>query len=82
MRFGLKMMLETSFPDCKVDEASRGEDVIAQMRENNYQLVLLDLIMPNTDTNNLLHFINTFHSDTKVLIVSMNEESLYGIRSV
>ncbi|WP_118975314.1 response regulator transcription factor [Taibaiella koreensis] len=82
VRFGLKMMLETSFPGCTVDEASHGEDVMARMRENSYELILLDLIMPNTDTNNLLHFIRSFHSETKVLVVSMNEEALYGLRTI
>lgn len=82
VRFGLKIMLETLFPDCKIDEASNGEDVMALMRENSYQLVLLDLIMPNTDTNNLLHFIRNSYSNTKVLVISMNEENIYGMRTI
>ena len=82
VRFGLKTMLETLFSDCEIDEASNGEDVIARMRENSYQLILLDLIMPNTDTNSLLHLIRYSYSHTKVLIISMNEENIYGMRTI
>jgi two-component system invasion response regulator UvrY len=82
VRFGLKTILETLFPDCKIDEAANGDDVIRLMREQIYQLILLDLIMPNTDTNNLIHFIRNSFSHTKVLVISMNEEHIYGMRTI
>jgi two-component system, NarL family, invasion response regulator UvrY len=82
VRFGLKNMLEASFPDCKVDEARNGEEVMERVRKNDYQLILLDLVMPNTDPGNLLHFIKNSNGQTKVLVISMNEEELWGMRSI
>jgi DNA-binding NarL/FixJ family response regulator len=38
--------------------------------------------MPNTDPTILLHYIKNFHSETKVLVLSMNDEMLYGARSI
>lgn len=82
VRFGLKIMIETLFPNCKVDEARNGEEVMEQVRKNDYQLILLDLVMPHTDPSNLLHFIKNSYKQTKVLVISMNEEELYGMRTI
>ncbi len=82
VRFGLKTMLEASFPDYTVDEACNGEEVMEQLRKNEYQLILLDLVMPNTDPSNLLYFIKSSREQTKVLVISMNEETLYGMRTI
>jgi two-component system, NarL family, invasion response regulator UvrY len=82
VRFGLRMMLQESFSDYIIDEAWDAESVMALMKKNEYPLVLLDLIMPNTDPTILLHYIRNFHSETKVLVLSMNDETLYGARSI
>jgi two-component system invasion response regulator UvrY len=82
VRFGLKTMLEVTFPNCKVDEARNGEEVMDQIRKNDYQLILLDLVMPHTDPSTLLHFIKNSYGHTKVLVISMNEEELYGMWTI
>lgn len=82
VRFGLTMMLRESFSDCTIDEAWDAESVMALMKKNAYPLVLLDLVMPNTDPAVLLHHIKHFHQTTKVLVLSMNDEMLYGARTI
>lgn len=82
VRFGLTMMLQESFPDYGVDEAWDAESVMNLTKENDYALVLLDLIMPHTDPTLLFHHIRTFHPETKILVLSMNEEMLYGARAL
>jgi two-component system invasion response regulator UvrY len=82
VRFGLTMMLQESFPDYIIDEAWDAKTVMALMKKNEYPLVLLDLVMPNTDPTILLHHIKNFHPETKVLVLSMNDEALYGVRSI
>lgn len=82
VRFGLTMMIQEMFPGCKSDEAWNAESVMGLMKKNRYQLVLLDLVMPDTDPNALLHHIRNFHIDTRVLIISMNDEALYGARFI
>jgi two-component system invasion response regulator UvrY len=76
------MMLQESFPDYIIDEAWDAKTVMALMKKNEYPLVLLDLVMPNTDPTILLHHIKNFHPETKVLVLSMNDEALYGVRSI
>ncbi|WP_118975323.1 response regulator [Taibaiella koreensis] len=82
VRFGLTMMLKEFFPDYIVDEAWDAESVIEQMRKKEYQLILLDLVMPNTDASILLPYIKNIHPIVKILILSMNDETLYGLRSI
>lgn len=82
VRFGLAMMLVELFPDCIIDEAWDTESVMALMKKNTYTLVLLDLVMPNTDPTILMYHIKNFHPKTKVLVLSMNEEALYGARFI
>lgn len=82
VRFGLTMMLKEFFPGSIVDEACDAESVIEKMREKEYQLILLDLVMPNTDASILLPYIKNIHPAVKILILSMNDEALYGLRSI
>ncbi|MHA4740442.1 response regulator [Dyadobacter sp. MSC1_007] len=82
VRFGLTMMLLDFFPDCTVDEAWDAESVLALIKKNTYPLVLLDLVMPDTDPTILIHHIKNFHPETKILILSMNDEALYGARFI
>lgn len=82
VRFGLTMVLKDFFPDHAVDEAWDAESVIEQLRKKEYQLILLDLVMPNTDASILLPYIKNIHPTVKILILSMNDETLYGLRSI
>lgn len=82
IRFGLKMAIKNHFPQCQTDEAWDGNSVMAQMKDNAYELVLLDLSMPDTDAGVLLQWIRDFHPETKVLIVSMNNAAIFGKRSL
>jgi two-component system, NarL family, invasion response regulator UvrY len=78
VRFGLKVSIKKHFPECEVDESGNGESTMAQLKSHHYDLVLLDLVMPDTDPSELLYWIRNFRRDTKILIVSMNNEGIYG----
>lgn len=82
VRFGLTMMVKEIFPNCTVAEAWDAESVMGLMKKDVYQLVLLDLVMPATDPAVLLRHIRNFHPESNVLILSMNDESLYGARFI
>lgn len=82
VRYGLKMAIKNHFTQCRIDEAWDGSSVMAQMKKNTYELVLLDLSMPDTDASVLLHWIRNSHPETRVLIVSMNNAATFGKRSL
>lgn len=80
VRFGLKIIIKENFPDKEIYEAFNGKMVMEQMQQNKFELVLLDLVMPDTDSGALMQWITSNYPETKILIVSMNPEHLYGKR--
>lgn len=82
VRYGLCTILRNSFPDCILDEAWDAETVMGNLKKHSYAIILLDLNMPDTDPSILLHWIKSFYKETKVLVISMNEETLFGMRAI
>lgn len=80
IRSGLRMMLDRMVVKTDISEAWDSKSVMMRMKEKPFDLVLLDVQMPATDSVMLMHWIQSFHSDTKILIVSQNPESTYGKR--
>ncbi|SEJ57852.1 two component transcriptional regulator, LuxR family [Dyadobacter sp. SG02] len=80
VRYGLKVALLNHFTDPQIDESWDGQTIMAQLKNNKYDLILLDLSMPDADTATILHWIKSFQPDAKVLVVSMNSEVIFGKR--
>ncbi|MCF0069452.1 response regulator transcription factor [Dyadobacter sp. CY261] len=82
VRYGLKVALLNHFADVEIDESWDGQSVMARLKDSTYDLVLLDLSMPDSDPGTTLHWIRNFCPDTRVLIVSMNNETIFGKRAL
>lgn len=82
VRYGLKVAILEYFPECRVDESSDGNSVMEKLKNHTYDLILLDLSMPKTDPTVLLHWIRNFQQNAKVLVVSVNNENIFGKRSL
>lgn len=77
VRTGIKLLLENQL-DIVSDEASDGITTLELLKENLYDVILLDINMPDTDCGALLATIFRMAPETKVLIFSMNEEELFA----
>lgn len=82
VRFGLRIMLGDFFPGYTIDEAFDGESVLSRMKGNSYDLLLLDMVMPDTDSTSLLQYLKNVYPATKVLILSVNDETFFGMRAI
>ncbi len=80
IRTGLRIVLERMPFNAETDEAWDAATVMSKLRERSFDLVLLDIHMPATDPVVLMHWIQNFHPETRVLVVSQNPESVYGKR--
>lgn len=80
IRSGLRMVLDGMEFKTKISEAWDSKSVMAKLKEKPFDLVLLDIQMPATDSVVLMHWIQSFYPDTKILIVSQNPENTYGKR--
>ena len=80
VRSGIKFWLSAEYNPSEIDEAENGKEAIKKIEENDYDLLLLDIHMPETNSFDLLKHILTTRPDAKVLIFSMNSEGMYAKR--
>ena len=80
IRSGLRLLLNSMAIKMQISEAANAKSVMEQLKEQSFQLILLDIQMPATDPVVLMHWIQSFYPDTKILIVSQNPEYIYGKR--
>lgn len=82
VRSGIKTLLSGLYKDAEIDEAKDGETAIEQLKTHFYDLVMLDIQMPNTDTFGLMEMIKNNYPDLRVLIFSMSPENIYALRFI
>ena len=80
IRTGLKLIIESFIPYCKIDEAADGDSTFDKIKEHHYDLLILDVNMPNTDSFSLISNILALQPEMKILMFSMNDEEVYAKR--
>src|SRR5580704_5615589 len=80
VRSGLKLLIKEIQPSFITDEAVDGDEVISLARNNDYDLIILDVNMPDTDAISLVSNLVANNPTHKILIFSMNSEELYAKR--
>lgn len=82
IRKGLKLILDET-PDLQVTgEAESGIQAISMAREQLYDLILLDISLPDKHGIDVLKQLKLDHSDIKVIMLSMHPEDQYGVRTL
>jgi len=82
IRKGLKILLEES-PDFRVKgEAESGMQAVRMVRDQHYDLVLLDISLPDKHGMDVLKQLKAEQPDIKVIILSMYPEDQYGVRAL
>lgn len=79
---GLKKMFEKVHGIRVTGEASTGEEVLNEIEQNNYDLVLLDISMPDKSGLEILKELKRKRPDLQVLILSIHGEEQYAIRAL
>ena len=80
VRDGLKALLEKTYPGSFVDELIDGTKVLERLKKNVYDLIILDVQMPDTDTPALVKLISSEYPSLPVLVYSMASEQIYALR--
>jgi two-component system invasion response regulator UvrY len=82
IRKGLKLLLDDT-PDIRVTgEAENGIQTINMVREHHFDLVLLDLSLPDKNGIEVLKQLKTEHPNIKIIVLSMYPENQYGVRAL
>jgi two-component system invasion response regulator UvrY len=78
IRAGLKIFIEGYISQSVIDEAGDGDAAFKLIKEKDYQLIILDVNMPNTDSFGLVSNIIALKPDANILMFSMNSEEIYA----
>lgn len=82
LRDGLKQILSES-PDLQVvGEADNGLDALKKIREEDWDVVVLDMSMPGKSGIELIKQIKTEKPKLPLLILSMHKEDVYAMRTL
>lgn len=82
VRQGLKQIVADT-PDLVVTgEAERGREVLEKVSKDDYDVVLLDITMPDKTGLEVLEELKRIKPNLPVLILSMHPEDQYAIRAI
>lgn len=81
VRIGLEVLINEHL-QAQIDSASDGKEAIRKVKEIPYDLLILDINMPDTDCGTLVLTIKGLRPQLPVLIFSMNDESLFALHYV
>ena len=82
VRQGVKQILAGAFPSTVFGEASNAHDLLALVRQERWDIVVLDLTMPGSTGLDVLKLIKHDHPSLPVLILSMYPEDQFAVRAV
>jgi len=82
VRRGIRQILEDDPMTSLIDEASDGKELLIRMRNQIYDIILLDITLPGRSGLDLIGQIKKIQPSTAVLILSMHSEEMYAIKAL
>ncbi len=80
IRKGLTLLLNET-PDIRVTaEADSGMQAISKVRAQSFDVILLDVSLPDKHGIDVLKQLKSEHPDIKIIVLSMYPEEQYGLR--
>ena len=79
---GLKEVIKEHFDDAIVDLSSRGYELLNMLTNNDYDIVLLDISLPDISGLEVLREIRKKKRKLHVLVLSMYPEEQYAVRAL
>jgi two-component system, NarL family, invasion response regulator UvrY len=78
IRAGLKIYIQNIVPHSSIEEAYDGDSTFEKIKQNDYDLIILDINMPATDSFGLVSNIIAVKPESKILMFSMNSEEIFA----
>jgi DNA-binding NarL/FixJ family response regulator len=78
VRSGLTTLIKSNFSSCNIDEAENQLEIIQRVKENVYDIVILDISMEGTDFFQMLGWFKIISPQSRVLIFTMQSENILG----
>ena len=74
VREGLKQLLARAPEFSVIAEAQDGSEVLKRVRENDFEVLLLDMAMPGKSGIDLIKQVHAEKPKLRILVLSMHEE--------
>lgn len=81
VRKGLRQIVEETKDITVADEAETGHEVLKKVKKNKYDVVLLDISLPDMNGLEVLRELKSEHPEINVLILSIYPEEQYAMRA-
>ena len=82
VRAGLREILADTGDITVAGEASNGQEVLASVRANDFDVAVLDMSMPGRSGIELIKLVKDEKPRLRVLILSMHSEKQYAVRAL
>ncbi len=82
VREGLRLILEREFPGGVIGDAQTAAELLVQVHNRRWDLLVLDLSMPGRGALEILREIKKLRPDLRILILSMYPESQFAARTL
>lgn len=82
VRMGLRKILEEYPSEISLEEADGGREALAQVKRTRYDMVLLDISMPNMDGLVALENLKKLAQSPPVLMLTVYPEEEYAVRAL
>lgn len=77
VRTGLEVMISQHI-DATTETAGDGKTALKKIKEKNYDMLILDINMPDTDCGQMISTILSLKPQLNILIFSMNDEAIFA----
>ena len=81
-RRGVREILSEAFEGVEISEAANGSEVIERLPAHQWDLILLDVMMPNTNILTLLEAVRATHPTVPILVVTSATELEYVVQTM
>ncbi len=82
LREGLRQLLGAADDIAVAGEAADGHEVMARVRSDEFDVLLLDMSMPGKSGIDLIKQVKSEKPRLRVLVLSMHEEAQYAVRAI
>ncbi|WP_281321877.1 response regulator transcription factor [Flavobacterium aestivum] len=80
VRQGLCLLIKELYANAKIYHAGTLKDTLEVLKETRVDLLILDINFPDGNSINSLEELKSIQKDLKILIFTMNDEDIYGMR--
>jgi len=77
---GIQLIFHTSKLEFDLQLCKNGDEAVDILRKSIFDLIIMDVNLPDTDTFQLINLILSLHPEQKILIFSMSSEEMYAKR--